>query len=100
MRKMLVLLTVAALFTTGVFAHGGKSHRLMGTVERVHENQLTLTTTAQKEATVTLTSETKYEQAGKAVDRSALVQGARVSIQLDEDDKTAIKVKIGGERPR
>ena len=95
MRKVLALLAMAALFTTGAFAHGGKSHNLMGTVENVHENQLTITTTEDKEATVNLTADTKYEQDGKAVDRAALVHGARVSIQLDEDDKTAVKIKIG-----
>lgn len=95
MHRIFALLAAAALFTTGAFAHGGKSHNVMGTVEHVHENQLTITTMAKEEVTVTLTDETKYEKDGKAADRSALVQGARVSIQLDEDDKTAIKVKIG-----
>ena len=96
MRKVLALLAVAALFTTGAFAHGGKSHHLMGTVEKVQEDQLMISTTAGKEATVTLNADTKYEKDGKAADRTALVHGARVSIQLDEDDKTAIKIKIGG----
>ena len=96
MRRMFAFFALAALFTTGAFAHGGKSHNVMGTVEQVRENQLTITTTAAKEATVTLTSDTKYEKDGKAADRAALVRGARVSIQLDEDDKTALKVKIGG----
>jgi hypothetical protein len=95
MRKLFALFALAALTTTGAFAHGGKSHSLMGTVKHVHENQLTITTTANAEATVTLTSDTKLEQDGKPADRSALVEGARVSIQLEEDDKTAVKVKIG-----
>ena len=95
MRKMLALLAMAALFTTGAFAHGGRSHNLMGTVEHVEENQLTITTTENKEATVNLNADTKLEKDGKAADRSALVHGARVSIQLDEDDKTAVKIKIG-----
>jgi hypothetical protein len=96
MRRIFALLALTALFTTGAFAHGGKSHKLMGTVQHVHDNQLTITTTANQEATVTLTDETKYEKEGKPTDRSALVQGARVSVQLDEGDKIAVKVRIGG----
>ena len=99
MRKMLALFAMAALFTNGAFAHGGKSHNLMGTVENVDGNQLTITTTEDKEASVNLNADTKFEKDGKAADRSALVHGARVSIQLDEDDKTAVKVKIGGAAP-
>ena len=95
MRKTFGMLAVAALVATGAFAHGDKSHRLMGTVETVDEDQLVITTTAEEEATVTLTADTEYEKAGKPADRSALVHGARVSIDLAEDDKTAVKVKIG-----
>ena len=96
MRKILSLFAVAVLLATGAFAHGGKSHKLMGTVEHVDGDHVTITTTAKKEATVRLTADTKYEKGGKAADRTALVHGARVSIQLEEDDKTAVKIKIGG----
>ena len=97
MRKTVaLLLLLAATFAgTAAFAHGGKSHRLMGTVKALHENHLTVTTTDGKEATVNLAADTKYERDGKAVDRSALAAGTRVSIRLDEDDKTALEVKIG-----
>jgi hypothetical protein len=99
MRKTFLLLTVAALFAsgfaTGALAHGGKSHKLLGTVEAVEEDQLVLTTTAGEQATVTLTAETRCEKDGKEADRSALVPGARVAIDLSEDDTTAVKIKIG-----
>ncbi len=97
MRKTVaLLLLLAATFAgTAAFAHGGKSHRLMGTVKALHENHLTVTTTDGKEATVHLAADTKYERDGKAVDRSALTAGTRVSIRLDEDDKIALEVKIG-----
>lgn len=91
----LLLLLAAAFAGTAAFAHGGKSHRLMGTVKTLHENHLTVTATDGKEATVSLAADTKYERDGKAVDRSALTEGTRVSIHLDEDDKTALEVRIG-----
>lgn len=95
MRKLIASLLLLAVFAPAAFAHGGKSHRLMGTVAHVHGDQLMVNTTEGKEATVKLTAETTYERDGKAVDRSALVAGARVSIQLDESDEEAVKVKIG-----
>ncbi len=95
MRKLAATLLLFVAFAATALAHGGKTHRLMGTVKALHENHLTITTTEGKEASAHLTAETKYEKAGKPADRSALVEGARVSIQLDEDDKTALKIKIG-----
>lgn len=97
MRKTiaLLLLVAGALAATAAYAHGGKSHRLMGTVKSLHEDHLTVTTTAGKEATVNLTADTKYERDGKPADRSALAEGVRVSVHLDESDKNAVQVKIG-----
>lgn len=97
MRKIAVMLMLlVAVAVAGVaLAHGGKSHRLMGTVKSLHEDHLTVTTTDGEEASVQLTAETRYEREGKATDRSALVAGTRVSIHLDEDDERAVKILIG-----
>ncbi|MFP5286180.1 MAG: YHS domain-containing protein [Thermoanaerobaculia bacterium] len=98
MRKVFILLliaTFAATFSGTAFAHGGKSHQLLGTVKLLHENHLVVTTQDGKEKAVTLAGTTQYEKDKKAAKRSDLVTGARVSIQLTEDDKTAVKVKIG-----
>lgn len=96
MGKIAAMLLLFVAVAGAVFAHGGRSHRLMGTVASVHDDHVTITTTEGKEASVTLTAATEYEKDEKPADRSALVEGARVSIQLEEDDKTAVKVKIGG----
>src|SRR5829696_8982243 len=95
MRKVFILLLIATFAAGTVFAHGGKSHKLLGTVKLLHENHLVVTATDGHEATVTLTKTTQYEKDGKAGKRSAITEGARVSIQLSEDDKSAVKVKIG-----
>ena len=95
MRKTLAMLAVAALFATGAFAHGGKSHKLMGTIDAVQKGSIVITTTAGEQTTVRLTADTRYEKEGKAVDHAELEPGARVSIDLTEDDATAVKVKIG-----
>jgi len=95
MRKVFILLLIATFAAGTVFAHGGKSHKLLGTVKLLHENHLVVTATDGHEATVTLTKTTQYEKDGKAAKRSDITEGARVSIQLSEDDKSAVKVKIG-----
>ena len=96
MRKIAVMLWLLVAVAGAALTHGGRSHRLLGTVQGLDEDHLTVTTTEGKEASVTLTADTTYEKDEKPADRSALVEGARVSIQLEEDDKTAVKIKIGG----
>ena len=95
MRKILVFLLVAAFAAGAAFAHGGKTHQLLGTVKELHENHLVVTATDGHEATVTLTPNTQFEKDKKPAKRSDLAKGTRVSIQLTEDDKSAVKVKIG-----
>jgi Cu+-exporting ATPase len=98
MRKVFILLliaTFAATFAGTAFAHGGKSHKLLGTVKSLQANHLTVTATDGHEAHVILTAATQYEKDGKAAKRADLTKGARVAIQLTEDDKSAVKVRIG-----
>jgi hypothetical protein len=95
MRKVFVFLLMATLAGGAVFAHGGKSHNLLGTVKELHENHLVVTATDGHEATVALDKSTQYEKDKKPATRAALTAGARVAIQLTEDNKTAVKVKIG-----
>lgn len=97
MRKVLGTLVIALaafLFTGPTFAHGGKSHRLMGTVKEVQPETLVVTSADGHDMTVAVSDKTKYEQDGKAVPKTALTVGVRVSVQLSEDDKSAVTVKI------
>jgi len=95
MRKILIFLLVTAFAAGSAFAHGGKSHQLLGTVKELHENHLMVTATDGHETMVMLTPKTQYEKDKKPAKRSDLLTGARVSIQLSEDNKNAVKVKIG-----
>ena len=95
MRRTIAFLLVAAVATGAAFAHGGKSHKLLGTIKMLHENHLVVQTPDGHETTVTLTEATQYEKDKKAVTRSALTAGVRVSIDLTEDNKRAVKVKVG-----
>jgi Cu+-exporting ATPase len=95
MRRIFVFLIIATFAAGAAFAHGGKSHQLLGTVKELHENHLVVTATDGHQATVALAKATKYEKDTKPATRAALAPGVRVSIQLTEDNKTAVKVKIG-----
>jgi hypothetical protein len=94
-RTALAFLLPLALLAAQAGAHGGKSHRLMGTVVNLADSELVIATTGGKEAAVRLTDSTRFEREGKAVDRSAATPGTRVSIHLSEDDTTALVVKLG-----
>jgi hypothetical protein len=95
MRKVFVLLLIATFAAGAVFAHGGKSHLLLGTVKELHKDHLVVKATDGHETTVALAKATLYEKDKKPATAAALVVGARVSIQLTEDNKSAVKIKIG-----
>ena len=95
MRKAALLILGTLLVAAAASAHGGSSHKLLGIVKEVHEEHLVVTTKEGKEVTLQLTARTKYEKAGKAATKADLAPGSRVSVQLEEDDKTAATVRIG-----
>jgi YHS domain-containing protein len=95
MRRALILLLISAFAAGAAFAHGGKSHQLLGTVKKLQKDRLVVTATDGHDVTVALAETTQYEKDMKPAKRSDLRAGARVSIRLTEDDKTAVKVKIG-----
>ena len=100
MRQALVLFVALLLAAAGAHAHGGKSHQLLGTVERLQENDLVVKDKDGAERTVALTADTRIEKAGKAAKRADLVRGARVSVHFAEDDRTAVSIKIGAAAPQ
>lgn len=95
MRKIWIFLFAAVLVAGAAFAHGGKSHQLLGTIKELHPDRLVVTATDGHVVTVALVKTTTYEKDKKPATRAALAVGTRVSIQLTEDDKTAVRVKIG-----
>jgi hypothetical protein len=96
MRKVFILLLIATLAAGAAFAHGGMSHHLLGTVKTLSKDRLVVKDPDGHEVLVTLTASTLYEwKDKKAARKSDLATGVRVSIQLSEDNKSAVKVKIG-----
>ncbi len=94
MRKIAPLFLIALLASSAALAHGGPGN-LLGTVKEVNEGQIVVTTKDGHEVTVQLTEKTVYEKASKPAARQDVVGGARVSVKLEKDGKTAATVKIG-----
>lgn len=88
----LVALAIAAT----ALAHGGHKHQFLGTVKALHESQLVVATTDDKEVTFTLTEKTRYTKGTAAATKADLKEGVRVSVSVENDGKTATSVKIAG----
>ncbi len=94
MRKIAPLFLIVLLASSAALAHGGPGS-LLGTVKTVSEGQMVVTTKDGHEVTVQLSEKTTYEKASKAAAIQDVVAGARVSVKLEKDGKTAATVKIG-----
>ena len=99
MPKIASLFLIVLLASSAALAHGGPGN-LLGTVKEVSEGHMVVTTRDGHEVTVYLTEKTKYEKASKAAAIQDVVAGARVSVKLEKDGKTAATVKIGSSRAK
>lgn len=90
--SIVVALVVAASAALG---HGGHEHSFLGTVKAVTGNELSITTREGVSKTFVLTEKTRFEMAKKPAQKSALVAGARVSVEVENDGKTAVLIRIG-----
>lgn len=100
MRKIASLFLVTLLVAAAAVAHGGHGHQVLGILKEVHEEHMVVTTKDGKEVTVHLSEKTKYEKASKAAAKGDLAAGARVSVQLEKDGKTAATVRIGAPKSK
>lgn len=99
MKRKLTILTLALaalmLSTAAAYAHQGVEHTILGTVKEIAERQLVVAKQDGKMMTIVLTEQTKYTKAKSEAKHSDLAVGSRVSIEVEEDGKTAVSVKIG-----
>src|SRR5438445_8935159 len=96
-------LSIAVVFlfiSTFAFAHGDKSHNVMGTVTTVGADQIMVKATDGHEVTIHVTPDTKFSKAGKAASLKNITVGSRVVIHTTEDGKNAVTVKIGTTKPK
>jgi hypothetical protein len=92
-RALLIALAIAPIV---VLAHGGLEH-VKGTVAKVSDQSVTVTTTAGKTVEVLLDAQTTYARADKPIQKSDLKVGDRVVIHAAEKGTTltAHTVEVG-----
>ena len=95
-RRVLLLALAPTLLAPMAFAHGGLEH-VRGTVAKVSEQSVTVTTTAGKTVEVLLDAQTTYSRADKPIQKTDLKVGDRVVIHAAEKDETltAHTVEVG-----
>jgi len=95
-RRVLVLALASILPATIALAHGGLEH-VRGTVAKVSDQSVTVTTTAGKTVEVLLDAQTTYARADKPIQKSDLKVGDRVVIHAAEKGEilTAHTVEVG-----
>ena len=91
-----VLLLALALTPAIAFAHGGLEH-VRGTVAKISDQSITVTTTAGKTVEVLLDDKTTFAKADKPIQKSDLQVGDRVVIHAAESGTTltAHTVEVG-----
>lgn len=95
MRKLFVIVALTLVASSFALAHEGYTH-ILGTVKSVQENDLELSLKDGGAKTVVLTDKTKIFRGEKKADRSALVEGVRVSAEVDKENNV-VTIKVAAE---
>ena len=100
MKRLLGLVASVLLIASLAFAHGNEQH-VMGTVSKVTDATITVTTTDGKSVDVALTSQTVFTKDGKTITVKGIKQGERVVIHAMKNGSKleAASVRIGGAKP-
>lgn len=82
MKRLLASCALAVGLTTFSFAHGKAKH-VMGTVESVSAQFITVKTTANSTQTIALSPQTKFINSGTAAKATDLKKGDRVVVEAE-----------------
>jgi len=95
-RRVLLFALAPALLSVVALAHGGLEH-VRGTVAKVSDQSVTVTTAAGKTVEVLLDAQTTYARVDKPIQKSDLKVGDRVVIHAAEKGTTltAHTVEVG-----
>lgn len=90
-RRVMLVVAAAVLLAlpAAVMAHEGHAHKVMGTIESIAGNHLTVKTTDGKSATVMIDAKTKITRGKATVPAWGLKVGERV-VAEGAQDKTAM----------
>lgn len=90
-------LVAALAIPVAARAHGGHTHKVMGTVSSIQGTQVEVKTTDGKVVTVKLDAKTAITRGKTKLDAAALKTGERVSIDYtqEKDTNAAKAIKLG-----
>ena len=93
---LFALAAVIALVPAIALAHGGLEH-VRGTITKVSDGSITVTTAAGKTVEVLLDAQTTFARASKPIQKADLKVGERVVIHAAEKDEilTAHTIEVG-----
>jgi hypothetical protein len=96
MKKLFLLTASILLFASFTFAHGNEQH-VIGTVSKVTESSITVTTTDGKSVEVTLTPQTTFTKQDKMITAKEINEGDRVVIHARKHGEKleATSVQLG-----
>src|SRR5438105_4168430 len=95
MRRTGLAVTILLAFSMTLYAHGGKSHDVLGTITTIDDDHVVVKATDGHEVTIHITKDTKFSKGSKSASRNDLKAGTRVVVHTTENGKDAVTVKIG-----
>ena len=103
-KKWIAGLSLVAALTVpaAVYAHGGHTHKVMGTVASMNGDQVDIKGTDGKAVVIMLNTKTAITRGKAKLDVTALKVGERVAVDYTQDAKkmnTATAVKLGTAAP-
>jgi hypothetical protein len=93
MKKFIVTLFMLVLMVSSVYAHNGMEH-VMGTVARITDNSITVTTTDGKTQTVMTTADTKYSKMDTVIALKDIKVGDHVVIHATKKDNELVAATV------
>jgi hypothetical protein len=96
MKKLSLVIASILLAASFAFAHGNEQH-VIGTVSKVTESSITVTTTDGKSVEITLTPRTTFTKQDKTITAKGIKEGDRVVIHAKKNGEKleATSVQLG-----
>jgi ribosomal protein S1 len=94
MKQLLSIIALVLAVSTGALAHNGNDH-VRGTVTQVSAQSVTVQMADKTTKTLTISTKTEFENAGKPGHLADVKVGDRVVIDVPEHGTSALLIKVG-----
>jgi ribosomal protein S1 len=94
MKQLLSIIALVLAISAGALAHNGNDH-VRGTVTQVSAQSVTVQLADKTTKTLTISTKTEFESAGKPGHLADIKVGDRVVIDVPEHGTNALLIKVG-----